>query len=283
MKKSSKKRAKKQTKKPAPGPEIVSSLKSAFVKLRKIGLTTSKKLTRTIKGTEKYIIDLVEKFSDVLQGRAKPVAVKGGKQRAAYREAGYRTIGPLVVVDVTPGEKIEVKDNLIYRKRKLENGTWESVIIPVAPKDLASYLQFIKNNPSAAGHLPEGGRWTFRMYGNQSYATFSDIDLLIERLAQYKSIDEAITKQDALLGEEIINNLEFVTLKRDEKWRESVFTKSNATGRNARKGRPHSEHRNAADRRSYGMTKRFDPEGYERILERKRAASRRRRAKKKGQ
>lgn len=204
-----------------PATRDVKSLRAAFSKLKKLGLISSSKKVSSIKKGDKTATSAVKRFSDVVSGKAK--VHKVGKDAAKdFKETGYVVVGDKIILPVERGVKIHTKDGKIFRAKKMKSGEVRTVSLPVPYRNLRQFLENAKTDHSLEALLPPGSRWAFRMYGHNSFATYSHLDLMIEDLDRYESVGQAINEKDAKHMREIYKNLEIVQVNKVKNWKPSV-------------------------------------------------------------
>lgn len=243
----------KRKRKSAPSRRVVAqdykSLQKKFKKLKKLGLTRSKKKATAHNVSSKRIQNLIQRFDTIFTGQA--AVVKTTRRTAkAYKEAGYETHGRNVIIEKAPDEKVYLKKakrgdvQQIHRKKgNKEKGIIDWQIIPRHFTDLEDYFNHLKDHPEEAGKLSKNGRFVFRLFGHDTRIAggFGTIESAIEYLKLYNSIAEAMSENDRKKQEEIYRGLEFYTITAAEaKHRQKnidVFGGVDATGRNTKGGR----------------------------------------------
>lgn len=249
---------------PKPATRDIKQLRSAFSKLKKLGLVQSKKRANQVTAKDTAVKKAVSKFADVLSGKAKPLKVSK-KDIPGFRKMGIQTAGDKIILPVEPGIKLESRNGKAFRVQELKNGEIRSQILPIPFQNLRQWIDQVASDPSLESLKPKGAKWAFRMYGNNSYATFADLDLMAQYLDNYKSVSEAITAKDKRKQREIFKNLEIVTVK-TKTWASQKRTRRrvDATGRSVSATETMREY----SRKYRVRLKERYPQRYQQLLER---------------
>lgn len=194
----------------------IKKFRNEISRLKKKGLISKKYDARKVNPT-KYLKKQIKEFAKVLSGQAK--AVKVSKEtKAAYKQAGYKTKGQKVVVEIAEGETVTVSHGRIIRKRIEAAGSFEHVEIPIRYVNLRQFLEDLREKGDALKNDNE--LFAFRFYDNHSWATFHDIESLIEYIETYETVADALRKDRKAMGREVYRNLEIVRVNRkySKKW-----------------------------------------------------------------
>lgn len=120
----------------------------------------------------------INKFSDVLEGRA--IVVKAPRDvRESYEHKGiFESIGSFIKVPIhKEGTKaklrtnkkgrsfVEVIEPMKDRKTGLATGTWEKVVLPYAPADMQALVAELRNDPTIDGLKEPDEMFTFQIDG----------------------------------------------------------------------------------------------------------------------
>lgn len=264
--------------------EDIKSLQKQFRKLKKLGLTKSKKKATVKNVSSSAIQKILGKFGDVLSGKTAPVKVTPKKAKA-YKKAGFQVFGHRVLIEkVSPEERIyqshsKKSDDNIVRVQRYTNGSRKAEIIPTHPATLLEYFEDLARHPEKIGKKPKGGAWGFRYHGNAMKQPhgFNNVEQMVHFLQTYTSIREATANNNM---DDVLKHLEFFTITRDQiKKREAevnVFGPANATGRSGPKRDSHRSTRNERRLRY----KAINPGAYEAYLTKQRERAKEYRAKK---
>lgn len=135
-------------------------IRKAWNYLRKIGLIQSKADARKIK--RKRAARQIAKFRDVFSGKTQAVRLTPEAAKA-YKRAGERVIGNVVLLKKKPGERIKRKGKKIYRFQRVKGGTITTVLIPHSYHDLVNNLAILKADPEIVRLLERGYKLGFRI------------------------------------------------------------------------------------------------------------------------
>jgi len=156
------------------------------------------------KGGTYTLSELVDKYDDIISGKATPVKLSSEKT-AFYKRQGYETVkGDKIVVPHVAGGKVKVnRQGDFYR---LEPPGIKTTTLPVEYHNLEQYLTELKSK-----HIKreKGKYFSFRFFGGHSQL-YSSIDLLIDDLQAYKGVLDPIRNRDAREMNEVFRNLEIV-------------------------------------------------------------------------
>jgi len=240
-------------------------LRRDFSRLKKLGLIKSKKNARSIKTTDKTVKKQVSELADVLSGKAKSYKITRAEAKK-FKEIGAIVKGDKLILPIEKGVKIQTQKGKVFRVQDLKGGQIRSQVLPVPYHNLRQYLTALKNDPALETLKPTGARWAFRFYGFNSYATFADLDLLIDYLDHYQALENALTSKSPKAMREIYQNLEIVTVKGAKNWKP---TRQRATRPVARRPKKRSEYS-----RSYRDRLRVrQPKKFEELLEKERVVA----------
>lgn len=218
----------------------IKKFRNEISRLKKKGLISKKYDARKVNPT-KYLKKQIKEFAKVLSGQAK--AVKASKEtRQAYKEAGYKTKGQKIIVEVAEGEIVTVSHGRIIRKRIEATGSFEHVEIPIKYQNLRQFLEDLREKGDTLKNDNE--LFAFRFFDNHSWATFASIQDLIDYLERYETVDEALRKDRKMAGREVYRNLELVRVNRKykSKWTNPPEGRK-TTPRNAEYQRRYAEKR----------------------------------------
>lgn len=156
-----------------------------------------------IKG--KKLSTLVRKYDDVVSGKLTAVKVPPTKLQE-FRMAGFETANHRVLVPHSKTEVAKFKGGKI--KIQSTSGT-ERVPIPVEFYNLKQYLKDTRANAKVINRMKERNEFFgIRFFGGQRAFFYENIDLLLDDLERYESIEQAYgsraKEQDVYSGLEII-------------------------------------------------------------------------------
>lgn len=228
--------------------------------LKKLGLIKSKRRASKLKKNDASARRFIKKYREVLAGNAK--VIKTSKKTAqGYKRAGEQVVGENVIISKTKKERVTKRGKLIFKRMKIDGGEMIIVYTPYSYADLQRGLDKIVDDQQIKKLIKQGWRFAFQYYGNFSYATFPNVELMREYLARYDSIQEGkVLKSLSLL-------IVLVGKKFHRPQRQRI--------RKRRSRRSQYE-----TRRSYNL-KRDNPNRWARVKEYQKALMRKRRASKK--
>lgn len=156
-------------------------------KLKKLGVLT-KRVNARAKITHSTRTK-INKFRDVLEGRAIPV--RAPKEiREAYRDKGTLDVrGPFVIAPKEfANQRARISRGMIQIVRPLKNGQEEYVILPWRANDLYDLVERMRDDPDALDNLKMADEYfSFRLYGHNATDAFPDTKELREHLQHYLS------------------------------------------------------------------------------------------------
>lgn len=125
----------------------------------------------------------VADYDDVLSGKADAVKVEP-KQLRQYRKAGYETIKDRVIIPHSATEKASITPKGVIKIRESKSGI-QRVEIPIPYHNLEQFVRDGIAQGESLNSLKGGGKryWAYKFFGHNSYATYSDLDLLFQELA----------------------------------------------------------------------------------------------------
>jgi hypothetical protein len=191
----------------------VSVLKKQGLLPNKIGRKKldARKALPDMKVKGKKLSTLVRKYDDVVSGKLTAVKVPPASLRQ-YRKAGFETASNRVLVPHTKTETAKfTKKNIIVVPIKNKFGV-ERIQIPVEFRNLKKYLTDIRRESTLIDSMKRKNEYFgIRFYGGQRANFYSTIDLLLEDLIRYESIETA-TNMVRAKQQEIYKNLEIVRI-----------------------------------------------------------------------
>ena len=212
--KSSKKRAKRKQKSLPDYLQIalnedLRQLRKSLSTLKRLGLAfTRTNVRKKPKGTKRQRT-IVAAFADILSGKAK--AYKVGPKAKDFADSGKRVVNNKIILPVEENVKIVTRKGHVYRHRQLKGGKIRSEILPVKTTNLTKYIDELRTS----GRKPQKNKkFAFRFYGNNSFMTFDNLDLLAGYFEQYKSVQAGFTGKKKN-QQEIIENLEIIEVTKD--------------------------------------------------------------------
>lgn len=157
-----------------------------------------------IKG--KKLSTIVEKYDDVVSGKATAVSVPPATLKK-FRKVGFETANKKVIVPHAANEVARFRGGEIRIKNK--SGI-ERVEIPVEFHNLHQYLTDIKKNAKLINKMKHRNEYFgIRFFGGQRANFYSSIEQLIEDLGRYQDIQRVTGKAKQ---SEIYRNLEIIKL-----------------------------------------------------------------------
>lgn len=162
--------------------------------LKKKGLVSSRVDARKQKPT-RYMQNKVRILAPVLHNEAVGVKVKPDLLKQ-YKEAGFQVFGGRVIVEKTPEEISRTRKGLPLMRRHLGGSfVQERLVLPYGPTNIDDFRARVVTDPTSFDSLKEpGDAFAFKIYGNNSLATFADMQSLLTYLEHYQVIHE---RQDA--------------------------------------------------------------------------------------
>lgn len=191
--------------------------KKAASALKKLGLAFQKTDLRKVKKPTAKQAKKVKDLEHVVSGKAKAYTVSKSDAKK-YRASGFEVKGNKLILPERPGVKIRNKKGKIVKVQKMGSGEIRSMILPVPFHTLPEFLEELREDESLGGLRPPGSRIAFRFFGNQSVATFQNLQQLADYLEQYQNIHEAINSGNVKEQQEIYQNIEFVTVDSGKTW-----------------------------------------------------------------
>jgi hypothetical protein len=192
--------------------EELRQFRTKVSRLKKQGLVSSsldaRSATPTTKTSGKNLSTIVNKFDDVVSGKATAVKVEPGQLRA-LRKAGFETAHGRVLVPHSATETAKFQGGKVAIKSKTG---MERVVLPIEYKNLNQYVQDAKANAVLIDRMKRDNEYFgIRLYGGQRANFYSSIESLIEDLEKYESIASPGTRIDQ---QEIYKHLEILKLNK---------------------------------------------------------------------
>lgn len=192
-------------------------LQRAVKTLQKKGIF-SKRITDTTV-INKYRKGVVKAFSDVLSGAAKAIKL-APKEAKFLRGVGERVKGNVVVKPVEPNQRYYAsKGRLIHEYKDKTGKVKRSEVVAVEFKNVAEYLDALREDPKWRKAEAQGKQIGFRFFGNNSIDTFDSIDDAIDRINEY--VEKGNGRFHDLSPEdqqELFKQIEFITISDEAKW-----------------------------------------------------------------
>lgn len=158
---------------------------------------------------------LVDRFDDVLSGKATPVKVSP-KETQALKDAGYETYKGKVIYPHAATEKVTVSGGHV--KLRQPNGV-ERITLPIKEEKLEKFFNEIVKKERAIDKMKRSDAYfAFRFYGNDSRYVYKNIGNLVDDLRNYKSVKAAKKSKDAEMMQDIYRNIEIVKVNRKRNW-----------------------------------------------------------------
>lgn len=184
-------------KKPPLNREQIKAFRHHVSVLKSKGLVSKRVDARKQKPT-RYMTNKVRILAPILHGEAAGVKVSPDLLKK-YREAGFPIHNRRVIVEKTPEEISRTRKGLPLMRRHL-GGAYiqERLVLPFGPRNIDDFRKRVTENPTAFNALKErGDLFAFKIFGNNSLATFEDIQLLLEYLDRYQAVHDARYSDDA--------------------------------------------------------------------------------------
>jgi hypothetical protein len=170
--------------------------RKAVSKLKKQGLV-SKRLNvrkatpdKKVNGGRVKLSTLVKKFDDVISGKA--TAIKATKSLSTYRKLGFETAKGRVIVPHTATEQVGITPTGEIFTRQKGTGI-RKIEVPVEYHKLDQYLvDILANAEKLNKRLDENEYFGFTYFGHRSTELYSNIEMLIAKIREYKSTREAL-------------------------------------------------------------------------------------------
>lgn len=158
---------------------------------------------------------LVRKYDDIVSGKVTAVKVPEKKLRS-FRGQGFETAKGRVLVGHGAGQTAKFEHGEIAVTHP--SGIQE-IKIPVKFHNLEQYLSEIRDRASEIDRQKTGRQWFgFQFYGNNSTELYRNIDLMIERLRHYESVERSIDKRSRTKQTDIYKNLVILKVPRAKDW-----------------------------------------------------------------
>jgi hypothetical protein len=263
--------------------EELRQFRTKVSKLKKQGLLPSHLDSRSVKPTTKTsgknLFTVVNKFDDVVSGKATAIRVKPGQLRA-LQKAGFETAKGRVIVPHSATETAKLKAGKVSITSKTG---MERVVLPVEYHNLNQYVRDAKDNAVLIDRMKRNNEYFgIRLYGGQRANFYSNIDALLDDLAKYESIVTPGTRIDQ---QEIYKHLEIVKLNRRgaKHVEETVQIKQKSKGKGkSGKHKRGFRSRNAEEQRKYRASLKGSELKAYRAAAKKRATKSRRKKKRAG-
>ncbi len=210
--------------------------------LRSKGLVSKRVDARKQRPT-RYMTKKVRILSPVLHGEATGVKVHPDLLKQ-YKEAGFNIVNRRVIVEKTPEEISRTRKGLPLMRRHLGGQfVQERLVLPFGPRNIEDFRKRVTENPSSFSSLKEpGDAFAFKIFGNNSLATFEDIELLLDYLEYYSAFSSNGR-------EEAWNSLQFFRVAPGT-WRQSEKRRRTVTEQD-RRDRPRQRYPKVKGERIY--------------------------------
>lgn len=195
-------------------------------KLKKLGVAFTRSTPKTKKRSSKSK-GIIEQFRDIIEGRAKvhKIGKTGANKYDIAHLPGIRTIRNRLIVPIEPGTISYVRAGNLYRKRVNEEGKvlQRTQVVPVAihSTSIERFIEELRDNPELEKSLKKGNYWSFRFFGNNSYATFETVELLANYWETYESVMLSI-KEELEQQQEYIEALEIFQVPKGTNMRDAA-------------------------------------------------------------
>jgi hypothetical protein len=165
--------------------------------LKSKGLISKRVDARKQKPT-RYMKSKIAKLKPILDGTAAGVKVRPDLLRQ-YREAGFNTLMGRVIVEKRPEEMAAIrKGHAVLSSPLGPVHIQERLILPFSPRNVLDFETRLRKNPEHFNRLKASGDvFAFKIFGNNSLATFEDAESLLEYLNRYQVIHDARYSGDA--------------------------------------------------------------------------------------
>lgn len=154
--------------------------------LKSKGLVSKRVDARKQKPT-RYMKSKLRKLAPILEGTAAGVKVRPDLLKQ-YREAGFNIVNRRVIVEKRPEEISAVrKGHAVFRSPLGPVHIQERLILPFSPRNVDDFENHLRKNPEHFDRLKASGDvFAFKIFGNNSLATFEDAESLLEYLNRYR-------------------------------------------------------------------------------------------------
>lgn len=167
----------------------------------------------------KRLTKLVDRFDDVLSGKATPVKLSV-KETKALKDAGYETYKGKVIYPHAATEKVSVSGGHV--KLKQPNGV-ERITLPIKEEKLEKFFnEIVKKEKTIDKMKRSDAYFAFRFYGNDSRYVYRNISTLVDDLRNYKSVKAAKKSKNVAEMQDIYRNIEIVKVNRKRNWFEAM-------------------------------------------------------------
>lgn len=151
--------------------------------------------------------ELVDKYDDVISGKATPVKLSESETKA-YKRLGYETHKGKVIIPHSANESVKVERGraVITHPKGIER-----VQLPIEYHNLEQFLDEAMENADEIDRMKNSREYfSFNFYGYGTSQIFSNIDQLLETFRHYKAADQAIGSKSSRRMNEVYRNLEIV-------------------------------------------------------------------------
>lgn len=185
--------------------EAMKAYRHELAILKRKGLISKSIDVRKVKTRQSNLSRAINKFRDVIAGTA--TALKAPKEVIARKKAlGARTAHGRIIEPKLPNERVYInKQGTISHVIKTESGKVVRIQPNIEPRYIEEYLQTIVEQEKKT----KGKRYGFQYFGNNSHATFDNIELALLNLSYYSSLNKAINDPNPEVQQEYITNLVF--------------------------------------------------------------------------
>lgn len=166
----------------------VKRYRKLYAAAKRKGLVKGDKSAKTLVPS-RYMVTKLNKLETYLgPDYAAPKVSRG--VRAAFKEAPSEIVPMIVsgraIVKRAPGQRVGMKGGVLSIRTKLTAGTFEELPLPVSVKTLADFREWIEANPYYNAILKHDREvFNFRIFQNDSYNSYGNIEALIGDLENY--------------------------------------------------------------------------------------------------
>jgi len=162
----------------------------------------------TSKSAGKKLSTIVDKFDDILSGKATAVKVTPAQLRS-LRKAGFETTHGRAIIPHSATETAKLKRGQVAITSKTG---MERVVLPIEFHDLPQYLRDARANKDVINAMKKRNEYFgIRLHGGQRANFYGDIDSLLEDLSRYEAFMAPGTKPQQ---QDLYRHLEILKLNR---------------------------------------------------------------------
>lgn len=199
--------------------EAAKNLREAAKLLKRNGLLDADYNIAKINYGDRKIKSLITKYPDIIAGTAK--AIKLSKNKINYYiDQGYTGVKSKnrLIVKIKPGDKLYKSGDDFRIKTTGIGGSITRIDTGIKTNDIAKWESQLRKKFKK---LKSNEVISFQFFGNNSYATFVNVDLMIMYLNKYENYHPENMSKTA--AENIINNIVIFKTDRDTSTRNVPF------------------------------------------------------------